>query len=244
MADGSKFAVFDIDGTLIRWQLYHAIADALIKLGYVKPSTYESMRISRMNWKRRIPGASFKTYEEELIKAFEKALLELTDKQFSDAAEAVFEEYKDQVYVYTRQLIADLKKRGYLLFAISGSQFEIISKIAEYYGFDDCVGSIYEYKGGRYTGEKIVGSVEKDKTLKRLMKEHNATMAGSIAVGDTSSDIAMLNMVERPIAFNPDQSLFEQARKSGWKVVIERKNVTYELDRVDGSYKLVKTNSR
>ena len=36
----NKFAVFDIDGTLIRWQLYHAIADELAKSGHIDAETY------------------------------------------------------------------------------------------------------------------------------------------------------------------------------------------------------------
>ncbi len=39
----------------------------------------------------------------------------------------------------------------------------------------------------------------------------------------------MLEFVENPIAFNPEDTLFEKAKEQGWKIVIERKNVTYEL---------------
>ena len=37
MTKGRPFAVFDIDGTLIRWQLYHSIADTLARLGHIEP---------------------------------------------------------------------------------------------------------------------------------------------------------------------------------------------------------------
>jgi phosphoserine phosphatase len=30
-----RFAVFDLDGTLVRWQLYHALVDRLAKKGYL-----------------------------------------------------------------------------------------------------------------------------------------------------------------------------------------------------------------
>ena len=54
MTAGRSFAVFDIDGTLIRWQLYHAVADALVKLGHVEPGAYEEIKVARMNWKTRL----------------------------------------------------------------------------------------------------------------------------------------------------------------------------------------------
>ena len=236
-----KFAVFDIDGTLIRWQLYHAIADELARRGHIEPASYQAMRQARMAWKRRT-GGTFKDYEIQVIEIYEAMLQTLSFEQFEEAIAAVFEEYKDQVYTYTRDLIAKLKKDGYLLFAISGSQTEIVAKIASYYGFDDYVGTVYERLDSSFSGQKTIGSHQKDKTLKELVRKHTASYKDSIGVGDSHSDISMLQLVEQPIAFNPERDLFGHARVNGWKVVIERKNMVYELEMKDGEYGLVKTN--
>jgi phosphoserine phosphatase len=115
---GRKFAVFDIDGTLIRWQLYHSVADALALLGQIDPKSHQSVRDARMNWKRRT--GTFSDYEKQVIAVYDQAVTKLSKPQFEKAAQAVFDEYKDQVYTYTRDLIAKLKKQAYLLFAISG----------------------------------------------------------------------------------------------------------------------------
>ena len=40
----------------------------------------------------------------------------------------------------------------------------------------------------------------------------------------------MMELVEQPIAFNPDQKLYARARNESWKIVIERKNVIYEME--------------
>ncbi|MBI2592164.1 HAD family phosphatase [Candidatus Saccharibacteria bacterium] len=239
---GKPFAAFDIDGTLVRWQLYHAIADALAKRGLIDIKTYQSIRDARMRWKRRTHGEAFSSYQKELVVAYEKLLLNLSFKQFSAAVLSVFDEYKDQVYTYTRQLIKDLKKKGYLLFAISGSQVEIVSKIAKYYGFDEHVGTVYTHEGDRFTGAMSLHLGGKHLVLQELIDKHHAAMAGSIAVGDATSDISMLEMVELPIAFNPEKKLFDHASAKGWRIVIERKNMVYELEKQDGRYILVKTN--
>ena len=238
-----RFAVFDIDGTLIRWQLYHAVTDALAKDGHIKPEAFQAIRDSRMRWKRRGGESSFKSYERQLILIYEDVLRTLSVEQMEGAVNAVFDEYKDQVYTYTRELIKRLKAKNYFLLAISGSQTEIISKIAAYYGFDDYVGTIYEYKAGRFTGRKEVGSLRKDQTLKALAKKHSLEFKGSIAVGDSDSDTSMLELVEKAIAFNPEKELFEHAKTQGWKVVIERKNMVYELESKDGRYYLAKTSA-
>jgi len=231
-----KFAVFDIDGTLVRWQLYHSIADTLVRLGHIEPRLYQSIKEARMVWKRR--AGQFADYERQVVNVYDQIITRLSREEFEAAAQAVFEEYKDQTYTYTRDLIAELKKNGYTIFAISGSQSEIVAKIANYYGFDDYRGSMYEYADGRFTGNKVVAAHHKDKALKQLINQHNVSRKASIAVGDSFSDVAMLEMVENPIAFNPEKRLLSKAKEEGWKIVIERKNVVYELERLNGKYEL------
>jgi phosphoserine phosphatase len=48
-------------------------------------------------------------------------------------------------------------------------------------------------------------------------------------VGDTDGDIPLLESVARPICFNPNQRLFTHAKRVGWDVVVERKDVIYKL---------------
>lgn len=236
------FAVFDIDGTLIRWQLYHAIADGLAKAGHFKPEVYQNIREARMQWKKRVGSHSFKTYEAELVRAYDHLITSLKVEDFNQVAQKVFEEYKDQVYTYTRDLLKQLKSQGYMLIAISGSQSDIVRLVADHYGFDHCEGSVYTQKDGMFTGEKFFAAKDKARLLAEIIKKHGLSIEGSVAVGDSQGDIPMLQMVENPIAFNPEQELFTIAQKQGWKIVIERKNMVYELERGDGPYILAKTN--
>lgn len=230
------FAVFDIDGTLIRWQLYHATADALVRLGYVDKKEYRAIKDARMAWKRRDNEDAFKAYESQLVRLYGEILLGLEPKQYDEAAQAVFDEYKDQVYRYTRDLIRELKAKDYMLFAISGSQTEIVGKIARYYGFDDHIGTYYERHAGKFTGTRKLHAGSKHVILDELAKKHDVSYKGSVAVGDSEGDISMLEAVEIPIAFNPTKKLFEAAKSSGWKIVVERKNMIYELDPHNETY--------
>lgn len=223
-----KFAVFDIDGTLIRWQLYHAVSSTLLRQGN-NSELYESIKSARMKWKQRQNPDSFREYEHALVDAYDAVVQELSVEQFNAVAAQVFEEHKDQVYTFTRDLLKELKASGYFLLAISGSQQEIIAKIAKYYGFDDFIGTEFVQRGGRFTGEKIVPSFDKKTALRNLITKHHLDLTGSIAVGDSESDIPMLSLVEQPIVFNPTAALFAEAKKKRWRVVVERKNMIYEL---------------
>jgi HAD superfamily hydrolase (TIGR01490 family) len=243
LAEQKKFAVFDIDGTLIRWQLYHVIVSKLAKSGALGPDAHKELSAARMAWKRR--EESFKVYEGILIGRYEQALRRLSTEAFDKLVSGVIKEYKDQTYVYTRGLAQKLKSEGYMMFIISGSHDEVIEQIAKIYGFDDWDATKYERgPDGKFTGKVYIASQHKDEALDRLVKKHGCSYKDSVAIGDSGSDIALLEKVERPIAFNPDDKLFDAARKNGWPVVLERKNVIYELELEHGKYVLAKTNAK
>ncbi len=234
-----KFAVFDLDGTLIRWQLYHSIADKLAHLGHIGQADFDSVKNARLEWKTRKPESSFGSYEKTLIAIYEKALKTLDYQTFMQAAEKAASEHREQVYTYTSGLIKELKSKGYALLAISGSQIEIVEMVARHWGFDDWVGSEYKRTGDKFTGEVYVASKDKQKVLRQLIAKHGLTLEDSVAVGDSESDIPMLEMVATPIVFNPTSGLLAHAKSRGWKIVVERKSVVYELEPKNGHYKLV-----
>ena len=99
-------------------------------------------------------------------------------------------------------------------------------------GFDKIYGRIYEVdKQKRFTGKLLYLDFISDKAeiLKRAVEKEKLTLKGSVGVGDTESDIAFLKMVEKPICFNPNQKLYKYAKRAGWKIVVERKDVVYSL---------------
>lgn len=232
------FAVFDIDGTLIRWQLYHAVADKLAKKGILDAAGFAQVRASRMHWKNRLGETAYENYSRQLVTLFNGAISGLKVKDLEKAYDEVIEEYRDQVYTYTRDLIKELRRKNYLLFVISASQAEIVELLGKHYGFDDFGGTVYEHENGHFTGRNTpLLSERKPAYLKQLVKKHDAVWENSVGVGDTESDIPMLSLVEQPIAFNPTKKLFQHASKHGWKVVLERKNMVYELEpQQDGPY--------
>ena len=225
-----KFAVFDIDGTLIRWQLYHAIVDKLADRGLLGKDAKSQLKKARATWKNREHREAFAQYEKVLIRVYESALGELDPKEFDQLVDKVINQYKDQVYTFTRDLLLDLKNQGYFLLAISGSHQELVEKLATYYKFDDYIGTRYERSENKFSGQKNVPSFDKAAVLKQMAKKHGLSLKESYGVGDSNSDASMLELVASPIAFNPDGKLFDIARKKGWQIIVERKNVVYQLD--------------
>jgi HAD superfamily hydrolase (TIGR01490 family) len=236
------FAVFDIDGTLVRWQLYHAVADELAKLNIINSKKYQTVLKARENWKRRLSINSFTEYEQSLIQLISQAVPGIDYSIFQQICTDVVRRYQDQVYTFTRDLIGSLKTQNYLIFAISASPSELVSLVAAYYGFDSYRASTYEVSNNKLTDkETILYGDTKTEHLKQLIASSGATMSGSIAVGDTLGDLGMLRLVERAIAFNPSKELYVQAIAKNWEIVIERKNVVYRLINNNGKYILAPT---
>lgn len=239
MSKINKYAVFDLDGTLIRWQLFHSVVDYLGESGKLPKDVYSSVIESRNIWRERKHSEAFKSYENEIIDAYEGVVKDLSLYEFEDIAKKVFNKHKDHVYVYTRNLMKTLHDNGYMIFAVSGSFDQIVKMIAKYYGFDDSAGSKHFIKEGKFTGElDVVQSKRKVEKIIELENIYGLSKSGSIAIGDSMGDIDMLSYVENPIVFNPVKDLFEEAKKRHWKIVIERKNTIYELNYNNGEYEL------
>jgi len=230
------FAVFDIDGTIFRSGLYREVVYELLSRNQISGDIMKDFAHLEINWKKRRSDTAFKEYEKAMADAVDRVLPQIRIADFEHAAKQVFERLGDYVYAYTRNLVADLKSQGYFLIAISGSQDELVAPFAEKYGFDTWIGQHYTRGDEFYTGEVIKSHDGKDIILQKIVAEHGLNFDGSIAVGDSRGDIGMLSIVENPIAFNPEKELFETAKDKGWKIVVERKNMIYELNPHEQSY--------
>ena len=120
---------------------------------------------------------------------------------------------------------------------------EIAEPFSKLYGFDDCIGWLYERKNGKFTGKSSRRTVgNKHLHIHEYIKKHRLSLEGSVMIGDSSGDISMLELASRPIAFNPNEQLLETALERDWEIVIERKNIAYSLQKdEDGHVVLAKT---
>jgi HAD superfamily phosphoserine phosphatase-like hydrolase len=137
-----------------------------------------------------------------------------------------------RVYRYSRDLLKELKARDYYLLAVSHSPKTILDFFCPRLGFDKVYGVIYEIgPEDRLTGlvadEHII--FNKANTLKRAVEKENLTLNHSIGVGDSESDVPFLELVAKPICFNPSSKLYRHAKRNKWNVVVERKDVIYEV---------------
>jgi len=238
-----KFAAFDIDGTLFRSGLYRELMFELINMGVMPDDIVQQADEKMRDWQHRLHGNAFEEFDLALTSYLDTYLSQLKVTDYETAAHKVIESKAENVYVYTRDLLKRLKKEGYFLIAISGSQVELVEPFAQKYGFNTWVGQKWERGSEYFTGNMTKTHTGKDKILAQIVEEHNLTYDESWAVGDSNGDFGMLSMVTHPIAFCPTHELYEKAVTNQWPIVIERKNMIYSLEPKDGAYILAPTDA-
>lgn len=223
-------AVFDIDGTVFRSSLLVELVDRLIERGIFPEDARGEFEDERLKWLDR--KGDYESYIGKVIEAFAAHLKGKPYEEVSNLAGEVIEEKRDRVYRYTRDLISELKGKGYFMLAVSHSPKFIADGFGYEQGFDKVYGTFYASgPSGNFTGEIEDKELIYNKAaiLTRAVRKEELTLEGSYGVGDTESDIPMLEAVEHAIAFNPNKKLFEHAKRRGWRIVVERKDVIYEL---------------
>ena len=227
---GKKLAVFDIDGTIFRSSLVVELVEAMIQAGIFKPNVRKVYAASFKRWLNR--EDDYEKYINAVVKAYINNIHGIEYKKYSKLANKVIKFHSNRVYKYTRDLIKNLKTKNYFLLAISHSPNEAVQTFANIFGFDAVYGRIFEVdKNGKMTGNMVYRDLidHKEKVIKRVLEKHNLTLKGSIGVGDTENDIPVFKMVDHPICFNPNQKLYNYAKKKNWPIVVERKDVIYHL---------------
>ncbi len=225
-----KLAVFDVDGTIFRSSLFIELVERLIEEGLIPASMKRSYGKEKEKWMNR--EGTYDAYVRAMVGASYRYFRGIPMKDFKRAAKKVVEVQSKHVYRYTRDLLKDLKRKDYFLLAVSHSPKVILDYFCPAFGFDKWYGLLYAVDGkDRLTAEVIDEHVifDKAKVVKRTLANQKLGLAGSVGVGDSESDVAFLKLVDTPVCFNPASGLYQHAKKNGWKIVVERKDVIYKL---------------
>lgn len=224
-----KLAVFDIDGTIFRKNLAFELIDELAWLRVFRKEVRKELIRLYTRWLDH--EGSYEEYRKALVELYEVNLKGCREKDILEASKKVVPFYKDRTYIFSSDLIEKLKKEDYCIIAISGSPIEIVKEYNKYLGLDEVFGSVYEVDdNGVYTGRAVFEpTIHKGHVAKQYALENNLTLVDSYGIGDTESDAKFLEIVTHPIAFNPNANLKKIASEKGWRIVVEKKDVVYEI---------------
>lgn len=225
-----KVAIFDIDGTIFRSSLLIELVEVLIEKGLFPVSARADYEKEKVRWLDR--KGDYEAYIMAVVGVFMKNIKGMPYREFLRASQDVVDRYRHRTYVFTEELIKELKADGYFLLAVSKSPKGTLDLFCNDVGFDKTYGMLYETGPTEcFTGNVIDEHLIANKAniVRRACEKEGLTLEGSVGVGDTEGDITFLELVERPICFNPNMKLSRHAKRMGWEIVVERKDVIYRL---------------
>lgn len=230
MEKKKKLAVFDIDGTIFRKNLAFELIDELAWMKVFSREVRSKLVGIYSKWLDH--KGTYEEYRRALVELYAENIKGCSREAVLEASKIVVPFYKDRTYVFANDLIKKLKEEGYYIIAISGSPSEIVEEYNKHMKLDAVFGSVYEMDDkGIYTGGAVFEPTkDKGQVVRQYLAEKGLDLAGSYGVGDTESDASFLEIVENPIAFNPNYNLKKIAEEKGWKIVVEKKDVIYEIN--------------
>lgn len=225
-----KLAIFDIDGTIFRKNLHFELINELSWLGAFPDAVRKELTRIYSNWIEH--EGTYEDYRRALVDLYAEHIKGCDEETVREACRVLVPFHAKRTYIFAENLIDMFRKKGYHLIAVSGSPVEVVEEYNEkYLKFDFAYGSVYEKNtDGLYTGKALFEpSKGKGDIVKQYVYEHRLSLDESYGIGDTESDIGFLELVSHPIAFNPNQNLLDVAKERGWRVVVEKKDVVYEI---------------
>lgn len=137
---------------------------------------------------------------------------------------------KSQMFPHITQLFAFLQKNGYEIYIVSASILPVVQACADIFGVKS-IASELVIIDGTYTGtcKQLMNEDVKATTVAAIKGKNNTH---SIAFGDSTGDIAMLQAVDHGFLFEPfETSLPAMAQKLGITVV-DRTTILSEVKKV------------
>ncbi|TLF48236.1 HAD family hydrolase [Halomonas urmiana] len=213
-----SLAIFDLDNTLLSIDSDHAWGEFLLEQGAVDPVAYREANDRFM--------ADYEAGTLDMQAFLEVALQPLavhTPEQLA-AWHQQFMASKIEPHILPRgeELVARHRSRGDTLMIITATNRFITGPIAERLGIDELIAVEPEMVDGRYTGRALGIPSYREGKVKRLeawLADRDLTLDDSWFYSDSHNDLALLEVVDHPVAVDPDPSLREVAEARGWKII-------------------------
>lgn len=119
-------------------------------------------------------------------------------------------------------LIADHRRRGHELLVITATSGFITAPIVAALGVDNLIACEAQVVDGVYTGEPIgIPSYHAGKVtrLRQWLDGRDSTLDGAWFYSDSHNDLPLLELVDNPVAVDPNDTLRARAVERGWPVI-------------------------
>ena len=119
-------------------------------------------------------------------------------------------------------LIADHRRRGHELLIITATSRFITAPIVAALGVENLIACEAQIEDGKYTGEPAgIPSYKAGKVtrLYQWLEGRQTSLEGAWFYSDSHNDLPLLELVDNPVAVDPDDTLRARAIERGWPVI-------------------------
>ncbi len=214
-------AIFDLDETLIASDSDHEWGQFLADNNIVDPEVHKEK--NDYFYQQYLAGElnidEYLDFACSVLTRFDLPTLHEYRRAF------VAERIEPVILPAAEEIIASHRKAGDFLMVITSTIQFVVEPIVARLGIETLIAPVPELIDDRYTG-RIVGtpSFGEGKLLRLnewLQSDVGASfnMEGSFFYSDSHNDLPLLNVVDHPVAVNPDDKLRSVANEKQWKVL-------------------------
>jgi HAD superfamily phosphoserine phosphatase-like hydrolase len=216
------FAAFDVDGTIFKSSLVEKVVEGCIEVGIFDAEPFNETYANKSRWQNENNEGVYQAYLGRLVGTFINQMADIEVEEFDQVTATMIDQHAVRKFAFPRKLIKALRTSHHMV-AISGSPDILVKPFLADLDIDASYGSRFEVEDGKFTG--VAASVgDKEAILRGLVKDGTVTTSGSVAIGDTLSDIPMLTYADTAIMFNACKTLTNYGSEFEWLRVNEVKD--------------------
>lgn len=210
--------IFDLDHTLLNGDSDHAWGQFMVEQGLVDPVHYKQQN-----------DLFFQHYQAGTldINEYLAFTLHTLTQHPLEVMLNIREKFLDQcirplITQKSRDLIAKHKQQADTLLIITATNGFITYPIADLLGIEHIIAPHPEMLDGKYTGRiEGIPSFHEGKVtrLKEWLEQREQSLEDSWFYSDSRNDLPLLELVDHPVAVNPDPYLTEIAKQRNWPII-------------------------
>lgn len=210
--------IFDLDHTLLTGDSDHAWGEFMVDQGLVDPVHYKQQ--NDLFYQHYQAGTL--DINEYLAFTLNTLTQHPLETMLNIRERFLQERIAPLISQKSRDLIAKHKQQADTLLIITATNGFVTYPIADMLGIEHIIAPHPEMLDGKYTGRiEGVPSFHEGKVTRLMewLEQHDQTLEGSWFYSDSRNDLPLLEIVDHPIAVNPDPYLLNIAQEKNWPII-------------------------
>jgi HAD superfamily hydrolase (TIGR01490 family) len=216
----SAAAFYDLDGTLVKTNLVHALFfQARNQQGVLRSISRTLSVFASVPRFIATDMYSRSTFQEMFFNEYKGE----SEDRIRFLSEELFENVlKPSIYPGAYELIEQSRSLGLRQVLVTGALETTVAPLARHLKIDDWITNRLEYVDGFATGRllpPIMANATKATWIRSYAEKEGLSLSDSYCYTDSISDLPMLSVVGHPTAVHPDFRLRSTALSSNWPIL-------------------------